>query len=251
MKPSKTSAFRSKLILATAVGIFLLVFIVSESFQITFLSFLFPKENQFLHSRLSLLKMSLDHLKLAGIASILSILTGFILGVFVTRGAGKDFLPLAENLNALIQTLPPSAVIILAFPFLGFGWEPTLLALFLYSLFPVVSNTIVGLSTIPPGIVETARGLGMKNLQRFFWVEFPMAYRVILTGARHAFILNVGTAAIGAVIGAGGLGTIIISGLVLRNSALIFSGALVTSGMAILGDLTFSLFENPQEETMK
>jgi osmoprotectant transport system permease protein len=145
------------------------------------------------------------------------------------------------RLNAFIQTFPPSAVIILAYPVLGFGWKPALLALFLYSLFPILGNTVVGFQGVPPEVKESARGMGMTAFQQLWIAELPQAWPMILTGIRHSFILNLGTAAIAAVIGGGGLGTIIISGLALRNSALVLSGTIVISLLAFIGEQVFLL----------
>ncbi len=221
--------------------IFIIVFVAFPDVQQFLLSALYPGEDSFLHSRVSLLEMTGTHLVLTLAATALSVFIGLVLGVVVTRSWGRDFQAILQKINAFIQTFPPSAVIILAFPFLGFGWEPTLFALFLYSLFPVVGNTIVGFSSISPAIIDAATGMGMTETQRLFMVEFPQARSFILTGIRHAYILNLGTASIGAVIGAGGLGTIIMSGLTLRNSALVLSGTLVIVSLALLGEYLFNL----------
>lgn len=220
------------------------VYILLPGVQEAVLSLLYPGENQFLHSRVSLARMTLIHMGLTAGATLLSVGAGVILGVTVTRRSGKDFQTMLKRINGFIQTFPPSAVIILAFPFLGFGWEPTMLALFLYSLFPVVGNTIVGFQSIRPGIIDAARGMGMNESQRLFIVEMPQALPLIFTGIRHAFILNLGTAAIGAVIGAGGLGTIIISGLTLQNSALVLSGTIVTIALAFGGEMLINRVES-------
>lgn len=218
----------------------LIVYIVSPAVQTMVLKLLFPAETRFVHSRLSLLQMTGVHLLITVAASLMSTTVGITLGLLVTRGRGLYFAEILQKINAFIQTFPPSAVIILTFPFLGFGWPPTLFALFLYSLFPVVGNTIVGIRSVAPAVVDAARGLGMTAQQRLFIVELPQAMPLILTGIRHAVILNIGTASIAAVIGGGGLGTIIISGLTLQNSALVLSGTIVIMGMALLGEKLFS-----------
>lgn len=228
-------------VLGILASIVLLVFVASKAFQTAVLSFLYPGLPQYTHSRLSLLEMSLTHLLLTLGASLLSGLTGIGLGILVTRKSGREFLGIVQRMNALIQTFPPSAVIILAFPFLGFGWKPTLAALFLYSLFPVLGNTVLGFQQIQTSILDAADGMGMTEVQKLRIVELPQAHPFILTGLRHSFILNVGTASIGAVIGSGGLGTIIISGLTLQNSALVLSGTLCIVGLALLGDALLSM----------
>jgi len=219
----------------------LIVYIYFESVQRFILSTIFPKAGQYTHSRKTILEMTGAHIGITLLATALSTLVGVIIGILVTRDAGKDFQRLVLRLNAFIQTFPPSAVIILAFPILGFGWKPALLALFLYSLFPILGNTIVGFQSVSPSVIDSARGMGMTESQQLLIAEFPQAMPMILTGIRHSYILNLGTAAIAAVIGGGGLGTIIISGLTLRNSALVLSGTLVISLLAFIGEQLFQL----------
>ncbi len=219
----------------------LLAYIFFDQVQIAVLSFLFSSESVFTHSRKSILAMTGEHIALSLLATALAALVGILIGVGVTRKGGKDFQLLIMRLNAFIQTFPPSAVIILAYPVLGFGWKPALLALFLYSLFPILGNTVVGFQGVAPEVKESARGMGMTALQQLWIAEFPQAWPMILTGIRHSYILNLGTAAIAAVIGGGGLGTLIISGLALRNSALVLSGTIVISLLAFIGEQVFLL----------
>ncbi len=191
--------------------------------------------------------MTGEHIVLTLAATALSSLVGIIIGVGVTRKSGEDFQVIILKLNSFIQTFPPSAVIILAYPVLGFGWEPALLALFLYSLFPILGNTVVGFNGVPSEVKESATGMGMTPFQQLWIAEFPAAWDMILTGIRHSYILNLGTAAIAAVIGGGGLGTIIISGLALRSSALVLSGTIVISLLAFIGEQVFLLLSQSHQ----
>ncbi len=219
----------------------LVLYITSSALQTTILSFLFPGETQFTHSRKTILQMTGAHITLTIAATVLSSVFGIFIGILVTRKAGREFQQLVLKLNAFIQTFPPSAVIILAFPVLGFGWKPALLALFLYSLFPVLGNTVVGFNSVSPAAIDAAKGMGMTWFQQLHIAELPQAFPMIITGIRHSYILNLGTAAIAAVIGGEGLGTIIISGLTLRNSALVLSGTIVISMLAFIGEQLFAL----------
>lgn len=228
------------LLLALLIGL-LLVFMFSVQVQTLLLSSLFPSEGRYTHSRKTILEMTGEHIVLTLLATGLAAVVGILIGVAVTRKGGQAFQVLILRLNAFIQTFPPSAVIILAYPVLGFGWKPALLALFLYSLFPVLGNTVVGFQGVSPAVKESARGMGMTAFQQLWIAEFPQAWPMILTGIRHSYILNLGTAAIAAVIGGGGLGTIIISGLALRNSALVLSGTIVISLLAFIGEQVFLL----------
>ena len=197
---------------------------------------LFPQESQVLHPRAGLLTLVVEHLGLVGISSSLTILIGVPLGIWVTRPSGRDFLPIVTDLTSFGQTFPPVAVLALAVPMLGFGLLPTVVALFLYGLLPVVRNTIAGLRSVPPDVLDAAYGMGMSRLRALFRIEIPLAARVILAGVRISVIINIGTAMIGAAIGAGGLGSPIIAGLVQDNLAYIIEGAVPAAILAVLAD---------------
>lgn len=170
------------------------------------------------------------------ISSGLTIIIGIPLGIWVTRSSGKDFLPIVSDLTSFGQTFPPVAVLALAVPVFGFGVIPTVIALFLYGLLPVIRNTVAGLKAVPSAIVEVAYGMGMSRLQTLIHVEVPLAARIILAGVRISVVINIGTAMIGAVIGAGGLGDPIIAGLVQFNTAYVIEGAIPAAILAILID---------------
>lgn len=218
------------------------------------LRFLFPQESQVLHPRASLLTLVVEHLGLVGISSSLTILIGVPLGIWVTRPGGRNFLPIVTDLTSFGQTFPPVAVLALAVPMLGFGLMPTVVALFLYGLLPVVRNTIAGLRAVPPHLLDAAYGMGMGRFQALLRIEIPLAARVILAGIRISVIINIGTAMIGAAIGAGGLGSPIIAGLVQDNLAYIIEGAVPAAILAVLADQLLANVEGsfaymPEEAT--
>jgi len=246
LRQSKRSASPSRHVLTQWIPLLLLtigliLYITSPTLQSAILSLVFPHETQFTHARKTILQMTGAHITLTIAATLLSSVFGIFIGILVTRKAGREFQQLVLKLNAFIQTFPPSAVIILAFPVLGFGWKPALLALFLYSLFPVLGNTVIGFNSVSPAAIDAAKGMGMTWFQQLHIAELPQALPMIITGIRHSYILNLGTAAIAAVIGGEGLGTIIISGLTLRNSALVLSGTIVISMLAFIGEQLFQL----------
>ncbi|MBI2830140.1 MAG: ABC transporter permease [Chloroflexi bacterium] len=200
------------------------------------LHFLFPSQSQVIYPGTTLLSMVGRHLELVIISSGLTILIGVPLGIWVTRSGGASFLPIVDDLTSFGQTFPPVAVLALAVPMLGFGLLPTVVALFLYGLLPVVRNTVAGIRAVPDSILDAARGMGMGQMQTLLRVELPLAARVILAGIRISVIINIGTAMIGAVIGAGGLGSPIVAGLVRDNLAYILQGAVPAAILAILAD---------------
>ena len=182
----------------------------------------------------NLLALALAHLGTVCCAAAASTLIAVGLGILVTRPSGAEFLPLSRTLVNIGQTFPPVAVLAIAVPLVGFGEKPTLIALFAYGLLPIFENTVVGLKTCPPAVLEAASGMGLSARQRLISVELPLALPLILEGIRLSLVINVGTATIGSTVAAKGLGEVIIAGLLSNNTAFILQGGLVTGLMAIL-----------------
>jgi len=182
----------------------------------------------------NLLMLALAHLATVCCAAAASTLVAAGLGILVTRQSGAEFLPLSRALVNIGQTFPPVAVLAIAVPLVGFGEVPTLIALFAYGLLPIFENTIVGLQTCPPAVLEAASGMGMSARQRLFAIELPLAMPLILEGVRLSLVINVGTATLGSTVAAKGLGEVIIAGLLSSNTAFVLQGGLATGLMAIL-----------------
>jgi osmoprotectant transport system permease protein len=182
----------------------------------------------------SLFSLTLSHLRTVFGATLASAVVAILLGVFVTRSSGLEFLPLSRTLVHIGQTFPPIAVLAIAVPLVGFGEKPTLIALFLYGLLPIFENTLTGLTQVSPLTLEAARGMGMSPRRRLFEVELPLAMPVILAGIRLSAVINLGTATIGSTVAAKGLGEVIIAGLQSNNTAFILQGGLVVALLAVL-----------------
>lgn len=182
----------------------------------------------------NLLQLTLAHLVTVCVAAIASGVVAVALGILVTRPGGADFLPVSRALVNVGQTFPPVAVLAVAVPLVGFGEKPTLIALFAYGLLPIFENTMVGLQSCSPELLEAASGMGMSPRQRLLGVELPIAMPLILEGLRLSLVINIGTATIGSTVAAKGLGEVIIAGLLSNNTAFILQGGLVTGLMAIL-----------------
>lgn len=182
----------------------------------------------------NLLTLALAQLGTVLLAAAASTVVAVGLGILVTRASGAEFLPLSRTLVNIGQTFPPVAVLAVAVPLVGFGEAPTLIALFAYGLLPIFENTIAGLQTCPPAVIDAANGMGMSARQRLSSVELPLAMPLILEGIRLSLVINVGTATIGSTVAAKGLGEVIIAGLLSDNTAFILQGGLVTGLMAIL-----------------
>jgi osmoprotectant transport system permease protein len=207
------------------------------------LGLVFHDASQLLYPRADPSWLVGEHLALVGISSVLAIAMGIGAGVAVTRPWGRQFLPVAEKLAAIAQTFPPAAVLALAVPAMGFGISPTIVALFLYSILPILRNTMEGIAAVPADVAEAARGMGMKPAQVLGRIEIPLAAPLIIAGVRTSVIVNVGTATIGATIGAGGLGAPIISGLVNQSPSFLAEGTIIVGLLALLLDAGFAAAE--------
>jgi osmoprotectant transport system permease protein len=224
-------------------AIILFVFTQTRGWEIV-LKFLFPLEQNVLYGTAPLINLAFTHLQLIAVSSLITTILGVALGIFITRAVGREFLPLVSSFTALAQTFPPVAVLALSYPILGFGFYPVLIALSLYGLLPVLSGTLAGIGSVDSAALEAARGMGMTGFQVLTQVELPLASRPILGGIRTSLVINIGTAAIGAAIGAGGLGLPIFAGLENQNFAFVLEGALSVAMLALWADWVMGLLEN-------
>jgi osmoprotectant transport system permease protein len=174
---------------------------------------------------------------LIAVLSVLPAATGgLLLGILITRPAGRALKPLTDALVAGSQAIPPVVVVALAFPVLGFGTAPTVLALMIYCVMPILRGTAAALEAARGDVTDAARAMGLTDLQVLWQVELPLALPVIAEGMRVALILAVATAAVGALAGASTLGTPIIIGLQNQNEVYILQGAAATAALAFLTD---------------
>ncbi len=204
---------------------------------------LFPGRGEVLYPGGSLADLTLRHLEIVALSSALTVGVGLPLGVWVTRPSGADFRDIVSAVVDFGQAFPPVAVLALAIPVLGLGLYPTVFALFLYGLFPVVSGTVAGLEGVSPPVLDAARGMGMGRWRILFTVELPLAGRVIMGGIRSSVAINIGTATVAAVVGAGGLGNPIIGGMVSLNLAYVTQGAVACALLAVLADAALAQAE--------
>lgn len=207
------------------------------------LSWLFPSESRVIYQQSSMLTLIWQHIGMVALASTVSTAIGVGLGVFVTRPAGADFFDVVADLANLGQTFPPIAVLTLSVPLLGLGFAPTVFALTIYGILPVLQNTIGGLGAVPPTIVESARAMGLTPVQVLWRAELPVAAPVIFAGVRVSVVVSVATATIGSTIGAGGLGAPIISGLANSDPAVTLQGGLLAAGLALILDALLAAAE--------
>ncbi len=175
---------------------------------------------------------TVQHLKLVAISLTGAVLAGVPLGILATRAPWLATLTLAGA--GMLQTIPSLALLAFLIPWLGVGAGPALVALFLYSLLPIVRNTFVGLTSISPGLEESARALALRWRTDLWGVRLPLASPAIMAGIKISAVINVGTATLAALIGAGGLGDPILAGIQLRRPDLILQGAVPAAALALV-----------------
>src|SRR3954452_6255150 len=188
-----------------------------------------------------LLDLARTHSTIAALAVLPAACIGVALGILITREAGRPLRPLTDALVAASQGVPPVVVVALAFPVLGFGTAPTVLALIIYCIMPVLRGTAAALEAARGDATEAARAMGFTPGQRLWHVELPLAVPVIAESLRVALILAVATAAVGALAGAATLGTPIIIGLQNQNELHILQGAAATAALAFLAEAAWLL----------
>ena len=198
---------------------------------------------ELIYDRQPLVQLVLWHVGVVAAAELVAVFAAVTLGILVTRARGGEFMTLARMISNLGQTFPPIAVLAVTVPIVGFGFEPTFIALCAYGLLPVFENTVAGLRGLPDATLEAARGMGMSKAAILRQVELPLAAPVILAGIRISTIINIGTATIGSTVGAKGLGEVIIAGLQAGNQAYVAQGAILVALLAITFDTSFRFIE--------
>jgi osmoprotectant transport system permease protein len=189
-----------------------------------------------------LLNRTIEHLRLTVLSLAAAILVALPLGVIAAKrpALGQAILAAAS----IMQTIPSLALLVFMIPILGVGPAPAIAALFLYSLLPIIRNTASGLTNIPPSMRNSAIALGLAPIRRLTLIEIPLAAPAILAGMKTAAVINVGTATLGALVGAGGYGQPIFTGIRLDNFGLILEGAVPAALLALVVQGLFELAEH-------
>ena len=188
-----------------------------------------------------LLTALIEHIELSFIALFFAVLIGLPLSIYLTRHR-KIAEPII-NVAAVLQTIPSLALLGLMIPLFGIGQFPAIVALVAYALLPIMRNTYTGIAEVDPSLIEAADGLGMSRFKRLTKIELPLALSVIMAGIRTAMVLIVGTTTLAALIGAGGLGQLIIGGMGVNNKPLILASAILAMVLALVVDFVLSQVE--------
>jgi osmoprotectant transport system permease protein len=185
-----------------------------------------------------------EHIVIVAIAVAIAAAAGIPIGIACVRHPRSG--RIALRAIDIVQTIPSLALFgfLIPLPLIGgIGVRTAIVALILYSLLPIVRNTVTGITGVDPLIREAATVLGMTERQRLFAVELPLAFPSIIGGLRIATVIAIGVATIGAAVGGGGLGTLIFRGVAMVDTTRILAGALPAAGLAIIADLLFGSME--------
>lgn len=190
-----------------------------------------------------LLYLSGQHLRLVALSSFFAVLVAVPLGIFVTRPKYKKYDWIVINFANVGQTVPTLALLALIMSFFGLGWQTAVFALWFNSLLPILRNTVAGIDNINRSIIDAGEGMGMTKIQILLKLEIPNALPVMLAGIRTSIVINVGSAALAFLIGGGGLGDLIFTGIAIADTGIMLSGAIPIIVLAISIDFILGKLE--------
>ncbi len=185
---------------------------------------------------MKIVSATVRHLQIVAVAELLAIIVGIPIGFLSTRRAFRFVSPVLIGVANVGQTVPTLAFIGITAALLGMGYTAAVIALFVYATLPIVRNTYAGIRSVDPAVKEAAQGMGMSKWEVTSRIELPLARPIIIAGIRTSTVVNVGTAAVAGMIGAGGLGAIIMTGLAVRVMPIVIQGAAPTAALAIALD---------------
>lgn len=189
-----------------------------------------------------IIDLLLQHISLTATAIVLAVIVGVPLGILITRTPRlRKFILGFVN---LVQAIPSMALLGLLVPIMGIGSKPAIFTVVVYSLLPIVKNTYIGISSIDPVVLESAKGIGLTRNQTLFKIQFPLALPIIMGGVRISAVTAVGLMTLAAFIGAGGLGYLVFSGVQTVNNNMILAGAIPSCILALVVDYIFSQIES-------
>lgn len=188
-----------------------------------------------------ILSKSAEHIYISVIALALGIILAVPLGILLTRA--PKVANIVISITSALQTVPSLALLALMIPFFGVGKFPAIIALFIYSLLPILRNTYIGMKNVDPNYRDVAKGMGMTNLESIRMVELPLALPTIMAGIRLAAVYVIAWATLASYIGAGGLGDLIFSGLNNYQPPLIFAGTIPVTILALAADFFLGILE--------
>lgn len=188
--------------------------------------------------------LTVQHLQIVAVSGVLALAIALPLGVWMSRPANQRYAMASMQVLNVGQAIPKLALLALAMSFIGVGSGAAIIGLFVATLLPVAVNTYEGLRAVPQYLVEAAEAMGMTPRETLWKVEIPNAMNVIFAGIRTALAINVGTAPLAFLVGGGGLGELIFTGIDLNDFGMMLAGAVSTALLAIAVDLGCGLLQN-------
>jgi osmoprotectant transport system permease protein len=193
------------------------------------------------------LRLTVQHIQLVGLAVVVAIATGVPFGIYITQR--ETLAKLVLSVAGIMMTVPSVALFGIMIPILsiihqGIGFLPAFIALVIYSQLPIIRNTYIAIKNVDQSTRDAAIGMGMTTWQRLYKVEIPLSVPVIMAGVRVAVVLTIGIGAIAAYIGAGGLGLLISRGISTSNTVMVQAGAISVSVLAVAIDYVLGRIQN-------
>ncbi len=190
-----------------------------------------------------LLAAAWEHLTISAMSVCLGILAAVPLGIWMSKNSKNWLHSAIFGFANLFQTIPSLALLAILIPLMGIGVKPAVFALFLYSLLPILRNTYAGFQSVDPSVLESARGMGYSAVQRLLWIQLPLAIPYIMSGIRLTAVYVISWTTLAALIGAGGLGQLIVSGIGVNREELVISASLCAILLALLADWLLGALE--------
>jgi osmoprotectant transport system permease protein len=228
------SQFKRWWIIVLYLGLFLWWIFDFSTIKSLFLEWLGQRPD--LIQRTSLAELALQHLNIVFVSTSIAIVIGLGLGMVIHYTHLEDLKTLTLKLASIGETIPSAAIIALSVPLFGYGNQPIILALIIYAILPILRNTIVGLESISRPIIDAAKGVGLSKWQQLIKIELPLSRPTLLAGIRTALVINISAATIGATVGAGGFGVLIIAGIRTYDPVMVIQGSVPVILMALFAD---------------
>ena len=185
-----------------------------------------------------------EHLTITAISVFLGCIIAIPLGILLAYNRLRWLNSIVFFIANLLQTVPSLALLAILIPFFGIGMKPTIVALFLYSIMPILRNTYDGFQSVDSSVLESARGMGYSTLQSVIKVQLPLSLPYIMSGIRITTVYIISWATLATLIGAGGLGQMIVAGLGVNKVELIVTGAVGAIVLAMLADWLLGMLEH-------
>jgi osmoprotectant transport system permease protein len=191
----------------------------------------------------SILDYTKEHIIISFTVIFLSVLFTVPLAIFMSKMKGNKIKAIIFNIANIFQTVPTIALLAIMIPLLGIGFKPAVVALFLYALLPLLRNTYAGMESVDPEIIEAAKGMGFSTIGRLFKIELPTALPYVMSGIRVTSVYIISWTTLAALIGAGGLGDLVLAGIGYNDTNMILTGTILAIIIAVILDIIIGRIE--------